>query len=181
MPYDESVLVPLHLRYPAQFPGQGRAISLPLGPPDIMPTLLALTGLPIPETVEGRDLTKLLDADSNTINPAGDFDGVLIANYHPFADWRTERGGRAYRGIRTTRYTYVRDLNGPWLLFDNQEDPFQLKNQVNKIKFRPVQEQLDTQLKQILENQHDRFEPPEVLRERWNYQVDDLEEIPYEN
>jgi xylulokinase len=28
------------------------------------------------------------------------------------------RGGKVCRGIRTERYTYVRDLTGPWLLYE---------------------------------------------------------------
>ena len=36
--------------------------------------------------------------------------------------------GREYRGVRTRRYTYVRDLKGLWLLYDNDKDPYQQKN-----------------------------------------------------
>ena len=30
--------------------------------------------------------------------------------------------------MRTPRYTYVRNIWGPWLLYDNVRDPFQLTN-----------------------------------------------------
>lgn len=179
MPYDESVVVPLLLRFPAEYK-VGKTINLPLGTPDIMPTLLSLADLEIPDTVEGRDMTKLIHDEIRSEYQKSDFCGVLIASYHPFADWRTERGGRAYRGIRTERYTFVRDLNGPWLLFDNKEDPYQLKNVVNKKAFKKVQEKLDNELEKLLKSQNDAFETPEELRKRWNYQVDDFEEIPYE-
>lgn len=174
MPYDESVMVPFLLRYPARFGDSGRAIQTPLAAPDIMPTLLGLAGIEIPATVEGLDLGETLQ---NGRQP--ERDGVLIANYHPFADWSTARGGRPYRGIRTERYTYVRDLNGPWLLFDNQADPFQLDNLVNKSVGKSVQQELESQLQNILEAQNDPFAPPENLRQHWGYVIDDAECIPY--
>ena len=111
------------------------------------------------------------------VNPVRD--GVLIAGYHPFADWRTASGGRPYRGIRTKTHTFVRDRNGPWLLFDNVTDPCQLENIVNLSKTKSIQQHLDAELSNILEEQGDDFETPEELRARWGYQVNDNEEIPY--
>ena len=35
---------------------------------------------------------------------------------------------KEYRALRTNRYTYVRGLQGPWLLYDDEKDPFQLTN-----------------------------------------------------
>jgi hypothetical protein len=43
----------------------------------------------------------------------------------PFGEFARLLGGEDYRGLRTNRYTYVRDLAGPWLLFDKERDPFQ--------------------------------------------------------
>ena len=38
------------------------------------------------------------------------------------AHQRHGEGGREYRGLRTKQHTYVRGLDGPWLLFDNIAD-----------------------------------------------------------
>jgi hypothetical protein len=54
-PWDESVRVPFLLRWPGLPGSAGRNLALPLDAPDIMPTLLGLCSLPVPETVEGRD------------------------------------------------------------------------------------------------------------------------------
>lgn len=36
-------------------------------------------------------------------------------------------------GVRTKRYTYTTLMDHePWLLYDNQEDPYQLDNLINK-------------------------------------------------
>ncbi|MFW6154169.1 MAG: sulfatase [Planctomycetota bacterium] len=173
-PYDESILVPQLLRYPARFGDDPREVTAPFATPDLMPTLLSLAGVATPDTAEGIDVADHLDG-----GPAPDRTGVLIANYHPFADWRTERGGRAYRGVRTGRYTFVRDRNGPWMLFDNHEDPYQLTNLVNKAAAADVQQRLDAELTRILAEQGDTFEPPETLRRRWGYTLDDAEAIPF--
>ncbi len=173
-PYDESVCVPFLRRYPARFGGDGRVITEPITTPDIMPTLLQLAGIDSPESVEGMDLSGVLEGGGATGR-----DGVLIASYHPFADWRTARGGRPYRGVRTATHTFVRDRNGPWLLFDNEADPFQLDNLVNRTDLARVQRRLDDELTGILVQQGDAFESAEQLRARWVYTVGDDEAIPY--
>ena len=63
----------------------------------------------------------------------------------PFGQWSRKRGGREYRGVRTTRYTYCRDLNGPWLLYDNDSDPFQLNNRMSLLVRKILK--LKTQIK----------------------------------
>ncbi|MBN2452066.1 MAG: sulfatase [Lentisphaeria bacterium] len=173
-PYDESILVPLLLRYPGRYGSRGRAVPTPIATPDIMPTLLSLCDVPIPGTVEGIDFTPVIEGAGGTGR-----EGVLIAAYHPFADWRTARGGRPYRGIRTETHTFVRDRNGPWLLFDNRADPYQKTNLVNTAATASVQQCLDAELRRILALQNDPFDPPEVLRQTWKYHVDDQECIPY--
>ena len=90
-------------------------------------------------------------------------------------------GGREYRGIRTARYTYVRDLNGPWLLFDNEQDPYQMKNLCNQPVHAELQARLDWQLKKKLKEQGDEFLPGPVYLERWGYKVDAGGTVPYRN
>ncbi len=173
-PYEESIRVPFLLRYPRKYGREPRSIPTPLAAPDIMPTLLGMSGNDIPGTVEGIDLTPIIAGETKPERK-----GVLIANYHPFADWRTARGGRPYRGIRTERYTFTRDRNGPWMLFDNQEDPYQLDNLVDRSACIKIQTGLDTELAGILHEQDDAFDRPETLRKKWHYRVDDSGAIPY--
>jgi len=91
----------------------------------MMPTILGLCGVAIPNSVEGLDYSGYLQGGKNPSDGA-----TLISCAAPFGQWPRAKGGREYRGIRTLRYTYVRDLNGPWLLFDNEKDPYQLNNLV---------------------------------------------------
>jgi len=39
-------------------------------------------------------------------------------------------GIRPWRGVRTERYTYAELEGEPWILFDNQEDPYQMHNRI---------------------------------------------------
>jgi len=175
-PYDESVRVPFLLRWPERFGQQARTINTPIDAPDILPTLLDLCGLPIPATAEGRSLVPALNGQDDPT----DADGVLIAGYAPMADWsKLNRGGREYRGLRTTRYTYVRDLQGPWLLFDNQEDPYQLTNLVNRPESQAIQERLDAVLQDKLRQRSDTFEENTALLERWGYPYNETGTVPY--
>ena len=53
VPFEESVRIPLAIRYPAKLKPGARDLASQV---DIMPTLLALCGMEIPEGVQGRDL-----------------------------------------------------------------------------------------------------------------------------
>lgn len=76
-------------------------------------------------------------------------------------------GGKEYRGIRTQRYTYVRDLEGPWLLYDNQLDPYQLHNLCGLVKFIDLQSHLDQKLNFKLQERNDEFLPAEEYLKKW--------------
>lgn len=174
-PYDESIRVPFLLRYPALLGESGATIDMPINSPDIMPTLLGLSGIPVPKTVEGIDFSGVLKGA-----PAPD-SAALIACYAPFGQWTRARGGREYRGVRTRRYTYVRDLNGPWLLYDNQSDPYQLKNLCNAPEHATVQTRLDALLSERLRAAKDEFLPAGDYIAKWAYEVDDSGTVRYTN
>ena len=127
--WDESILVPFLLHLPD---GTGRQIEAPFGIPDIMPTLLDLVGVPVPDGVEGMSFA------NHMLGHEAPFEASLFGCYVPFANYTDEHNGREYRGVRTSRYTYVRDLKGPWLLYDNQEDAYQLENLCNQSERRAV-------------------------------------------
>jgi len=173
-PWDESIRVPFLIRYPGLHGRSGRAIDTLLSTPDIMPTLLGLCGITVPATVEGRDYSGLVsgaDPDSGT--------AALISCPSPFGQWQRSRGGREYRGLRTARYTYARDLEGPWLLFDNLDDPAQERNLCREADYRTLQNRLDEMLLERLREIGDEFLPGPVYIERMGYLVDDSGTVPY--
>ena len=173
-PWEESIRVPFLLRWPRRFGLQGREVDALLDTPDILPTLLSLTDIPIPDTVEGRDFSATIEGGED---PSGG--AALIYCPHPFGQFLRPDGGREYRGIRTRNHTYARDLNGPWLLYDNEADPYQLDNLVNRASVSSIQAALEAQLQRKLSDRGDEFLPGETYIERWNYPLDRTGTVPF--
>ena len=170
-PWDESIRVPFLMRVPGQ---AAREVDAMLNAHDIMPTLLGLCDLPIPDTVEGRNFAPVLDGGDD---PAGG--AALLACFHPFGEWTRANGGREYRGVRTHRYTYTRTLDGPWLLYDNQNDPYQMTNRIDDPAYADVRDQLERQLQAMLDELHDEFLAGARYIQQWGYQLDDTGTVPY--
>lgn len=172
-PWDEAIMVPLLMRWPQRFGRAGKRIEIPIGTPDIMPTLLGLTGLPIPVGVEGDDLSAMVTGKDNR-----DDNPVLIECLSPFGEWERRHGGREYRGLRSRRYSYVRTLDGPWLLFDNEADPYQMTNLVNKPSHAKIQQKLDQALFAKLKSIDDQFLPGNYYIAKFGYKVDANGTVP---
>ena len=175
-PFDESIRVPLLLHWPKGFGTSGGLPDALINSEDIMPTLLGLCGVPIPKTVEGLDYSDYLHGGKNLSDGA-----TVISSVAPFGQWERRIGGREYRGVRTLRYSYVRDLDGPWYFFDNQADPYQTNNLVNKPEFAKLQAELDSTLKRKLKEQGDEFLPAADYIKKWGYKVNANGTMPYDN
>ena len=151
-PWDEAIRVPLLMHWPKGLGVKARQLDAPINSEDMMPTLLGLCGVPIPKTVEGLDYSRYARGGRNPGDGA-----TVIMCASPFGEWLRRNGGKEYRGLRTTRYTYVRDLSGPWLLYDNQTDPYQTNNLVGLPKHGRLQAKLETTLTRKLKERHDTF------------------------
>jgi arylsulfatase A-like enzyme len=173
-PWDESLRVPMLWHYPAGLGAGGRRLDAVIASEDLMPTILGLCGIAIPKSVEGLDYSSHMrgGANPNSRNAA------LISCPAPFGEWSRDRGGREFRGVRTGRFTYVRDLKGPWLLYDNQIDPYQLRNLINQPDTAEEQSRLDALLNQRLESAGDEFLPAALYINKWGYTVDATGTLP---
>jgi arylsulfatase A-like enzyme len=166
-PWDESIRVPLLLRYPRAFGRRGRRVQAPVNTPDLMPTLLDLAAAPCPDSVEGTSYAPHLRGEVPP--PAA---AALIACYHPFGQFLPAEGGREYRGVRTARYTYVCDRSGPWLLYDNQTDPFQQHNLISDNNLSDVRRELHAETQRLMAAGGDEFAPGMDYVRRWGHRVD---------
>jgi arylsulfatase A-like enzyme len=164
-PWDESIRVPLLVRAPGV---RARQLDAPVETPDLMPTLLGLAGLDVPDSAEGRNLAPVLHGK----RPPDRDRAALILCPAPFGEWAAANGGRAYRGVRTRRHTFVRDLQGDWLLYDNHDDPSQMRNRAGDASQRHVRNALDEQLRERLRSTGDDFATPSTLVHRCGYRVD---------
>lgn len=173
--YEESIRVPMLISGPGIVSNSYDAL---FNTEDIMPTLLGLVGESVPGFVEGIDYSAYLKGAEVAVDTA-----TLIACIQPFGQWnRIKHGGREYRGLRTLRYTYAKDLSGPWLLFDNEEDPYQLRNLVGVEGYLDLEEKLDALLSEKLASQNDEFLSGLTYVKQYNYpELNDSETVPYRN
>lgn len=133
-PYSESMNIPFLVRYPQKV--KPRVDNLILSSPDIMPTLLGLSGLSdsIPAEVQGRNYAPLFfDEKAEIVRPSGalyiqNMDGEkdaegLVRSYFPSS-----------RGFKSARYTLALYIDrkdrrlAKSLLFDDENDPYQMHN-----------------------------------------------------
>lgn len=166
-PWDESIRVPFLLRYPERFGRKAQQIQAPLGTADLMPTLLDLCGAHTPDGLHGENLVPWMEGKAPEDRAA------LIACYSPFGEWTRKSGGKEFRGIRTQRHTYVRDLQGPWLLYDNETDPYQQQNLAGVEGHADLQTQLNDQLESVLKTANDEFLPGDEYIKRFGHSVDE--------
>jgi arylsulfatase A-like enzyme len=162
-PWDESIIVPFLIRWPNNFIA-GSTMNTPLATEDIMPTILDLCGINIPNSVQGENLAYCFKSNDQPDRAA------LIASIAPMGNSSNFRGVREFRGVRTSRYTYVRNLNGPWLLYDNVNDPYQMNNLCGATDYAALQTELDDMLKSKLQSYEDEFKPAEYYVTSWGYQ-----------
>lgn len=174
-PWDESIRVPFLLRYSGLSSWRPRETEALMDTPDIMPTLLGLCGIPIPDGVEGLDFSGHIKGGDDP------FDGAaLLTCVHPFGQWsRPHHGGKEFRGLRSRRHTYVRDLEGPWLLYDNEADPYQVRNLVQDAGRSALRAEMDDLLRRKLNEQGDDFLPGMHYVGEWGYRVDESGTVPY--
>ncbi len=118
--YDEAVRVPFLMRWPGHIPA-GSISDVCLNTPDIMPTLLTLLGLPVPDAVEGVDLSLFALGQDGPEPEAAFMQGTGAT-----AAWQD---GHEWRALRSKRYTYaVYRVDGREMLFDHLNDPYQMHN-----------------------------------------------------
>ncbi|MBO6950220.1 MAG: sulfatase [Rhodospirillales bacterium] len=174
-PWNEASKIPFAIRYPRRIPA-GQVIDAPINVIDFMPTLLGLAGVPVPDTVEGVDLSPYLTCERN--DPP---ESVLIMNPCPFSigdsrghdQYPDYKGKRLeYRGVITGRYTYVRTIDGPWLLYDNAEDPYQMNNLVDDEGHADTRARLEKMMQAHMEKIGDEMLPRERYYERFNIVFD---------
>jgi len=174
-PWDESIKVPFLLRYPRKV-ASGRVFDAPISAIDVMPTLLGLADVPIPECVEGVNLAPHILGVTADVPKS-----VLLMNPCPFSigdprspdQYPTYLGKRMeYRGVRSATHTYVRTIDGPWLLYDNIVDPYQLRNLIEEPSYAERAAELDAAMRTHMERIDDRFLPKEAYYERYGIEVD---------
>ncbi len=157
--YEEAVRVPFLVRWQEQIP-DGHVSDVCLNTPDIMPTLLSMLNLPIPEDVEGTDLS---NAAFN--QPTDDPGAAFMQGMGCTAKWEN---GYEWRALRTKQYTYaVHRSDRSEKLFDNIADPFQTRNLSDAPESTELRNQFRILLQQRMNALNDTFEACTWYRDNW--------------
>lgn len=125
--WEDGTRVPMIIAGPSIEPA---ACARPVGLIDIYPTLLALTGQKANSRHEGQSLVPLLK------DPSREWDRPAITSF-----------GRGNHAVRSTRWRYIRYLDGSEELYDHDNDPHEWTNLA-----------ADPQLKNII-SEHRRWLP----------------------
>ena len=160
-PYEESIHVPFIVHWPGATPAGSRSDAF-FGAIDLMPTLLGACGVPLPEGLQGRDVSSVWRGDRTPVDTEltpGASETVYLQNLAH--GWPNRDGwvGR-WRGVRTKRWTYARwygNEYGPWL-FDRDADPIEMINLAESSESRSVVEEMEERLHRWMNATHDPFE-----------------------
>ncbi len=135
--YDEAIRIPLIIRLPEKIIAGNRYEGIVSGI-DIFPTCAGLCKIPIPSEVQG------IDHSANLLGMEG-----AVRN-EALIQWYGTRFGYAnnpFRAIRTRRYTYCVGKDKDFChLYDNDQDPFQLKNLFRENNILSIQKDLHERL-----------------------------------
>lgn len=143
--YEESIRIPLLVRYPAMVNSgsapEGIALTLDLGP-----TLVELGGGVVPPTYQGRSLVPLLTGEQPS-----DWRRSFLIEY--FSDTVFPRMNEmGYRAVRGDRWKYIHYLEQPNAdeLYDLESDPYELKNLIAAPEAAAPLETMRTELEKLL-------------------------------
>ncbi len=143
--YEESIRLPLLLRYPPRVKAGSAPTAMALTI-DLAPTILELAGAPELPGIDGRSLVPLF-----TGTPADWRTSFLIEYTTDIVFPRTLKMG--YDAVRTERYKFIRyrDLEGMNELYDLQADPYELTNLIAAPDAANLRRQMETELQAILD------------------------------
>ncbi len=160
VPWEEAVNIPLLLRFGNRLP-QGTTDDLLIGLVDVTPTILGLLDVPVPAAMQGADLADRIRGRGGPRPSSVYLQEALCC------DQAIQAGIATWRGVRTARYTYARDLNGPWVHYDNVADPYQVHNLVGEPTVSSVQAALETELQAWMDRLDDPLDEPAAMLARY--------------
>jgi arylsulfatase A-like enzyme len=134
--WERATKVPLIVSLPEQRRSGGipQTVTQPVSLLDLYPTLVALCGLPPPEThaLEGADFGPTVRGRADWTRPP------VVTSY-----------GLGNDSVRDARYRYIRYADGSEELYDHQSDPHEWTNMAERETARAVIERLAAHLPRV--------------------------------
>ena len=145
--YEESIRIPLIVRYPKLIRG-GTTIDAMALSIDLAPTLLEIGGARPVDKIHGRSLVPLFHV------PRGEkpeWRSSFLIEY--FSDRTMQRMLQmGYQAVRTERWKYIHytELDGMDELYDLQSDPYEMHNLIGEASARTTIDSLRADLRRLL-------------------------------
>ena len=136
-PWEESIRVPGIVRWPGRIRA-GRSSDAIFTHVDFAPTMLGLAGLKAPQVMQGVDLSDVVLGKS-----AKSPESAYLAIH---GSYQGDDTPGAWRGIRTQTHVYARFQDKPWMLYDVERDPYEMKNLVDDRGSARLLKQMEAQL-----------------------------------
>lgn len=156
-PWEEAIRVPLVLGGGVtRYGGKSGYLPVPINHVDVAPTTLGLCGLTVPSWMSGFDYSGYrLKEKAVTDPPDSAFLQIVVPTLHQ------DSVDRPWRGVVTRDgWKYVVLEGQPWLMFNLNEDPYELANLALDRRYAGEREQLQQRLAQWIEETGDHFELP---------------------
>lgn len=160
-PWEESIRVPFIIGGGVPYYGaKGGWRDIPVNHVDIAPTSLGLCGLEVPEWMQGTDYSaERLKGPAAPEYPNSAYLQLVEPTYHG------DSTDRAWRGIVTRdNWKYVCLEGQPWLMFNLNEDPYELVNLAQNSRYWQKRNALQAELEAWIERTDDTFDMPALVK-----------------
>ena len=141
--YEQSLSMPLMMKYPGHIKAGSKVNALTQNL-DFAETFLDYANVAIPEDMQGKSLRTLLE---NTIKD----DDFRDAVYYHYYDYPAFHMVKKHYGVRTKRYKLMHfyDDIDTWELYDLEEDPEEIHNQIDNPDYNDVEAKLRVRLAEL--------------------------------
>ncbi len=158
-PMEESIRVPFIMGgAPTHYANRCSVrVEYPINHVDIAPTSLGLCGIDVPEWMEGTDYSGLREfyMTKDTYPDSAYIQSVIPTGHGDSID-------KPWRGIVTVEgWKYVCLYGTSWLMFNLNEDPYELVNLAHNTVYGKKRKMLNDRLKQWVQDTDDSFELPD--------------------
>jgi N-acetylglucosamine-6-sulfatase len=143
--YEETIRIPLLIRYPARIKAGDVASQLVLSI-DLAPTLLDMAGLTPGPGLQGRSLAPIFAAA-----PGNWRESFLIEYFSDTVFPRVLNMGYSAVRTRNAKYIAYRDLQGMNELYDLEADPYEERNLIDAPESAALRATLQAELERLLE------------------------------
>lgn len=157
-PWEEAIRVPFIIGGPSREHQDSRRSEVPINHVDVAPTSLGLCGIAKPPSMAGTDCSHLvIDGKPSRTEPDSAYLSIPVPTGH------RDSVDRPWRGVVTRDgWKYVCLEGQPWMMFNLNDDPYELANLAHNTWFDGERRRLHDRLHTWITTTGDSFALPEI-------------------